>query len=170
MSLLCLLAYASFDDNILVRVLFGEQFSLTGLNCLSYSCVFIPDVFFTSVWTMTKFFLCFFEGFHGFPIKKIHIQLSQDEESPTTPETHAVLRGRSHYARLYRWDFPFRSLQGVALRLRSSGCDAQDECEAQTAWWMVQVVLLPYGCFYSHGGTPIAGWFILWKIRSINGW
>ena len=26
-----------------------------------------------------------------------------------------------------------------------------------------------YGGFHSHGGTPIAGWLISWKIPSING-
>ena len=115
MSLLCLLAYASFDDNILVRVLFGEQFSLTGLNCLSYSCVFIPDVFFTSVWTMTKFFLCFFEGFHGFPIKKStsscprtknHLQpqrlMQFFEGDPTTRDCTV---GISHFARSKEWRY-----------------------------------------------------------------
>ena len=29
--------------------------------------------------------------------------------------------------------------------------------------------IMLHGGFHSYGGTPIAGWFILWKIPFING-
>ena len=31
-------------------------------------------------------------------------------------------------------------------------------------------LIKPHGGFHSHGGTPIAGWFLLGKIPSRNGW
>ena len=38
-----------------------------------------------------------------------------------------------------------------------------------SSWWFI-VIHNDMGVFHSHGGIPIAGWLISWKIPSRNGW
>ena len=61
--------------------------------------------------------------------------------------------------------------------VRTHWADPQDKRMAPTeigisaakrkGGWFLKV---RYGGFHSHGGTPIGGWFISWKIPSRNGW